>query len=297
MTSKIWSTYIQATDMLYRTRNLRFRNEYKKQYLKAMSLKDGIDILEIGCGPGLLCHRLKEWLPHSSITGLDRDENFIKYARVKSLDKGLDCKFIHGDATSLPFQDNSFDACTSHTVIEHIPTVPFLAEQYRVCRPSGVVSVISSRTEAAINPENKQPPSSEEQEFWNRVESASKACDKNNKVCAYPCSVSDIPRYMEEAGFINVSVDFIAVIAAPDNAHYDIATREEFIESDRQGALDAIVLVQNYAQGVWSESEVPRIQSLVNDRYNERIKALHEGKKIWDIAVSMLMITRGYKPE
>lgn len=297
MSNKIWSTYIQSSEMLYRTRNLRFRNEYKEQYLKAMDLKDGMNILEIGCGPGLLCHRLKEWLPHSSITGLDMDESFIEYARAKSLEKSLDCVFIQGDATRLPFRDNSFDACTSHTVIEHVPTVPFLAEQYRVCRPGGVVSVISSRTEAAINPENWRSPTVEEQELWNRVNNAAKECDKNYKVAAYSCPVSDIPRYMEETGFINVSVDFIAVTSAPDSAQYDIATRVEFIESNRQVALDAIIMTQNYAPGVWSESEVNKLRRLVNHRFDERIKALHEGKKIWDIAVSMLMITRGYKQE
>lgn len=297
MSKHIWSTYIQGAETLYRTRSIRFRNEYREQYVLALGVKNGMSILEVGCGPGLLCHRLKEWLPDSSITGIDRDEKFIKYAEVKSLEKKLDCKFVSGDAISLPFGDNSFDACTSHTVIEHVPTVPFLAEQYRVCRPGGVVSVMSSRTEAAINPENWQPPTGEEQELWNRMEAASKECDKNYKVCAYPCSVTEIPHYMEETGFVNVSVDFIAVVSAPDDAHYDIVTREEFIESNRQVAVDAIVLAQNYAPEVWSENEVDRLRSLVNRRFDERVKALHEGKKVWDIAVSMLMITRGYKPE
>ena len=111
------------------------------------------------------------------------------------------------------------------------------------------------------------------------------------------CSVADIPRYMEETGFVNVSVDFIAVTSAPDSVQYDIVTREEFIESSRLIALDAIVLAQNYAPGVWSENEVCRLRALVNRRFDERAKDLHEGKKLWDIAVSMLMIVRGYKPE
>lgn len=88
-----------------------------------------------------------------------------------------------------------------------------------------------------------------------------------------------------------------AVTSAPDNARYDIVTRKEFIESNRQVALDAIALAQNYAPGVWSENEVDRLRTLVNCRFDERVKVLHEGKKIWDIAVSMIMIARGYKPE
>ena len=297
MNDTIWSTCIQGAEMLYMTRNIRFRDEYRAQYLKAMSLENGMNILEVGCGSGLLCHRLKEWLPGSNITGLDMDANFIKYAREKSIEKGFSCTFVQGDATSLPFKDNSYDACTSHTVIEHIPTIPFLSEQFRVCRPGGVVSVISSRTEASISPENPQPVTDEEQELWNRVRAASKDCDKNNKVCAYPCSVTDIPRYMEDVGFINVSVDFIAVTAAPGSAQYNIAAREEFIETNRRVAQNAILLAKNYAPGIWSENEVNRLRELVNKRFDDRTMALREGRKIWDIAVSMLMITRGYKPE
>lgn len=123
MKNQIWSTYIQRAETLYRSRYMRFRNEYKEQYLKALGLENGMSILEVGCGPGLLCHSLKEWLPDSSITGLDRDSYFIEFAKEKSLEKGLDCKFVEGDAANLPFKDNSFDACTSHTVIEHVETI------------------------------------------------------------------------------------------------------------------------------------------------------------------------------
>lgn len=297
MENTIWSTFIQTADLLYSSRSLRFRNDYREQYLKAMDVRDGMSILEIGCGPGQLCHRLKEWLPGSSITGLDRDENFIRYAREKAIERKLNCEFTLGDATKMPFPDNSFDACTSHTVVEHIQTVPFLAEQYRVCRPGGVVSVISSRTEAAINAENWQPPTGEEQELWKRMNEASKECDAKYKVCAYPCSVPEIPRRMEEAGFINVCVDFIAVTTAPDSSQYDMAAREEFIEANRTAALEVIAAARNYVPEVWSKGEVNRLRELVNIRFDERLKTLCGGRKLWDISVSMLMIARGYKPE
>lgn len=293
----MWSTYIQGIETLYRSRNTRFRHEKKEQYLKAMGLQDGMQVLEIGCGPGLLCHRMAEWLPNSKITGLDRDENFVAYAKAKTMELDLPCTFVQGDAEALAFPDNTFDACTSHTVMEHIPTRPFLAEQYRVCRPDGVVSVLSSRMEAAINPESWLPVSGEEKELWDRNEEAAKACNKENKICAYPLTVSEIPRYMEEAGFVGVNVDFIAVPSVPDNAQAGLEFREELIESSRHTALDAILLARNYAPGIWSEGETDRLRKLVNQRFDERIKALHEGRKVWDIGVSMLMVARGYKPE
>lgn len=297
MNEKMWSTYVQRPDTLYRTRGIKFRQEYKEALLKATGIEDGMNVLEIGCGPGLLCHRLAGWMPNSSVTGVDRDENFISYAKLKNDELKLNCSFVKGDALSLPFADNTFNACTSHTVIEHIPAVPFLKEQYRVCRPGGVVSVMSSRTEASINPEDWQPSNAEEQELWARVDEASSRCTRENKVCAYPCSVHDIPEFMEEAGFVDVSVDFIAFTFAPDSAQYNMSLREEFIEANRQVALDAVVLAQNYAPGVWSNEEVIYLKEMINQRFNKRISALHKGIKLWDISASMLMVTRGYKPK
>lgn len=295
MSNKIWSTYLQAPDTLYKSRKLRFRDEYKEPYLKALGLKDGMDILEIGCGPGLLTHKIAEWLPESNITGLDRDENFIRYSKDKSKELHLPCEYVQGDALTLPFFNNSFDACTSHTVIEHVPTMTFLKEQYRVCRKGGVVSVMSSRTEAAINPEDWFPPTGEEQELWSRVEEAARECQEKHRVGKHNLTVSDIPRHMEEAGFVDVNVDFIAVTSVPDNPHYSMAQRKEFIESNRQIALDGVILAQNYAPGAWNDEEVERLRTLINQRFDARIEKLLEAKNIWDISVSMLMITRGYK--
>jgi len=91
------------------------------------------------------------------------------------------------------------------------------------------------------------------------------------------------------------SVDFLEITLAPDSFNQDFSTKVELIEANRQIALDAIVLGQNIAPGVWSESEVDRLKELVNKRYDDRLKMLNEGKKIWDIEVSMLMIVHGYK--
>lgn len=56
-------------------------------------------------------------------------------------------QYYVGDALKLPFEDNSVDACISHTVIEHIPNQEFLLEQKRVCRSKGRVSVMFARPE------------------------------------------------------------------------------------------------------------------------------------------------------
>src|SRR4030042_318386 len=121
----IWSTCIQRPETLHKTRSLRFQDRYMQPLLEALQFKDGMSILEVGCGTGAFYFALKRWLPNSKITGLDRDTEFIKYAESKSLETDCPCTFIQGDATALDFPDNHFDATTSHTVLDHVGTLKF----------------------------------------------------------------------------------------------------------------------------------------------------------------------------
>ena len=81
----IWSTYIQNIGTLYFSRSLRFSDYFKEQYKKVFEIEDKRNILEIGCGPGALAESLSRWYPHSQVCGLDRDSNFIVFARGKIL--------------------------------------------------------------------------------------------------------------------------------------------------------------------------------------------------------------------
>jgi len=51
-------------------------------------------VLEIGCGGGIFCHRIKTYLPSCEVTGLDFDIAHIEYANEKSAALGIDCTFI-----------------------------------------------------------------------------------------------------------------------------------------------------------------------------------------------------------
>lgn len=132
-----WSKYVQTTEELYCSRDLRFNDYNKDLWLKAIGAKSGDNILEVGCAGGTYCHKLKKYVPNIKITGLDRDAGHIEFARRKSAELGLQVDFVIGDATAMPFADNTFDLCFSHTVAEHIPHDPFFGEQYRVLKECG----------------------------------------------------------------------------------------------------------------------------------------------------------------
>ena len=145
------NVYAASKAFLYRySRALRFDDSSKGLWLGALGARPGERLLEVGCGSGIFCHRVKSYLPDVSVTGIDLDDSHIAFAREKSDRLGLDCRFVVGDATALPFGDASFDLCFSHTVAEHIPHDAFFGEQRRVLRPGGRIVVFSVRTRLNI---------------------------------------------------------------------------------------------------------------------------------------------------
>lgn len=93
-----------------------------------------ISILEVGCGPGAFAGALHRWYPNAEITGIDRDSEFIRFARAH--ENGI--TFVEGDATTLPFEDGCFDVVISNTVSEHIEPSRFYGEQLRILKTGGI---------------------------------------------------------------------------------------------------------------------------------------------------------------
>jgi ubiquinone/menaquinone biosynthesis C-methylase UbiE len=92
----------------------------------------GRDVLEVGCGTGLVLDRIRRFA--RSARGVDLSPGMLD--RAKS--RGLDVR--EGSATELPFEDASFDVTCSFKVLAHVPDVErALREMARVTRPGGYV--------------------------------------------------------------------------------------------------------------------------------------------------------------
>ena len=162
----IWSKNIQGTQTLYSSRKLRFDDLFSGQYRSLFNLEANkkLKILEIGCGPGALAIALQRWYPNAEITAIDRDSEFIRFAKQTA----PQINFIEGDATNLPFPNDYFDVTISNTVSEHIAPELFFTEQSRVLKQGGVCLVLSARK--GINIQAKILNDNEyEQAFWEKT--------------------------------------------------------------------------------------------------------------------------------
>jgi ubiquinone/menaquinone biosynthesis C-methylase UbiE len=106
-------------------------------------LRAGMQVLDLGSGtgyPALLGARTVG--PNGNVVGLDLAEQMLAVARRKATSQGLtNVTFRPGDATTLPFEANSFDTVTSRFCLMFLPEIPkAAAEIVRVLRPGGWVA-------------------------------------------------------------------------------------------------------------------------------------------------------------
>ena len=287
----IWSTYIQNIGTLYLSRSLKFADHFKERYLKAFDIDDKCKMLEIGCGPGALAESLSRWYPHSQISGIDRDSNFIAFACKKA--PGID--FLEGDATALPFEDGSFDVTISNTVAEHIEPSQFYGEQYRVLKENGVCLVLSSRKGISIPAPCISEETEFEQDIWQRAERFFGETHRKYDICAYPQNEAELPLCMEKYGFRNVSTEYIIANLTPDDPCYSRQMAHAMINANRQNDLDNVERMLDIASEVVTAAEVDELKRLVNAKYDKRILLYDQGIKQWDTNMSITMVIRGVK--
>lgn len=294
--NNLWSQFVQTTEELYQSRSLRFRDDNKGIWLNALQAQNGANILEVGCAGGIFCHKIKTWLPGVTVTGLDRDNAHIDYARKKSEELGLDCAFINGDATALPFPDGSFDLCFSYTVIEHVPTEPFLSEQYRVLRRGGRIVVFSVRTKMGLAADNVFLTVPEEQELFDKAWRGSEAFGRQNHIGGYELKERDFPRVLEQAGFTDINIDFLTVTDyCPDNACVSDEVAVEQINTRRLHATASVEKALRQNPGGLSPDEKKRLLGMINARFDHRLAQYRSGDKQWDMSVSVCLAAGGRK--
>lgn len=96
-------------------------------------------ILDIGCGTGAATLFLAREFPRARVRGIDLSPAMIARATAKiGLDPEARVAFRTGDASKLPYPDQSFD------LIAQINMPVFFSEINRVLRPGGTVLVAAS---------------------------------------------------------------------------------------------------------------------------------------------------------
>lgn len=131
----------------WQTRRLASDAAFLLPYLRA-----GLDVLDVGCGPGSITLGLAAKVAPGRVLGIDLDRDRIATASRAAREAALDTvTFATGDAYSLPAEGPAFDVVFANGLLEHLPDpAAALCEFIRVLKPGGLLALRSPDWGTAI---------------------------------------------------------------------------------------------------------------------------------------------------
>jgi ubiquinone/menaquinone biosynthesis C-methylase UbiE len=176
-------------------------------------LGPGLELLDVGCGPGTITLDLAERVAPGRVVGLDREKDIVEEAeRLRSARHVANASFRVGDVYALETPDASFDVVHAHQVLQHLrDPVAALVEMRRVLRPTGVLAVRDSDYGAKI-----WAPQDERLDRWMEL---------YHQVTAANGAEADAGRYLpgwvRTAGFADLAVSTTTwTFADPDTCRW-----------------------------------------------------------------------------
>ena len=116
-------------------------------------LHSGMNLLDVGCGPGSITLGLAKAVSPGRVTGIDHDSVHVEAAEKLAEDQGItNVAFQTGNALTLPFEEGTFDAAFENNVFVHLSEDAGNAakEIYRVLRPGGFFAARDVDTKAVV---------------------------------------------------------------------------------------------------------------------------------------------------
>jgi len=102
-------------------------------------IRPGVEVLSVGCGPGVILRAACALHPFIRATGIDISADRIREA-IQRNRENPHVKFVCGDAHAMQFPSDSFDLVYSRMLLQYLQEKErAVAEMVRVCRPGGVV--------------------------------------------------------------------------------------------------------------------------------------------------------------
>lgn len=138
---RLFASIVNSYDRLNRLMSLGRDQAWRRYAVMQCQLPRGGWLLDVATGTGDIALQARCQYPEATIVGIDLTPEMMRRAREKStIIAGKPPLFLGGDALSLPFPDDRFDAVISGFLMRNVADVTrALAEQRRVVRPGGRV--------------------------------------------------------------------------------------------------------------------------------------------------------------
>lgn len=152
------------------------------------------NILDIGCGPGVITADLAKIAFKGKTIGIDNSAGIIAEASKAFPPSDVpNLTFIVGDANRLEYPDNTFDIVHSHALFVHIlDPVSVMKEFYRVCKPGGFIAIRESNPSIVLS---LKPDLPSIRAYWTRAMTAMA------KMGGHPEAGRKLEGWVKDAGF------------------------------------------------------------------------------------------------
>lgn len=106
-------------------------------------LKPEIEVLECGCGPGVVTCEIAKKVINGNVIGIDIDEDQINSNNIKVSESSFkNLKFEVANILELPYPNNFFDIVYMQALIVHIKSpINAIREVYRVLKNDGLIAI------------------------------------------------------------------------------------------------------------------------------------------------------------
>lgn len=111
------------------------QNYVKRRAISLLEIKPHDNIIDLCCGTGDLSGIIKREHSNACVTGIDFSEQMLAIAKAKN----PKIRFMQGDVTNLPYEDNFFDIAVMGFGLRNILNAEKAVEEvFRILKPNGV---------------------------------------------------------------------------------------------------------------------------------------------------------------
>ena len=178
--------------------------EKELELYKMIGLKDRMNIVECGSGPGFLLSNLVRDFPACTATAVEIDTYLFEQLNIRSVLQGKKLFEVkHSSIYDTELPDNSFDFAIARLVLEHL-TEPekAIAEVRRILKPGGTFVVVSNDFAYHL----LTYPAIEELEKMYRAYIKSRYAENGN-----PLIARQLPGLLKKGEFKNICINIICV--------------------------------------------------------------------------------------
>jgi SAM-dependent methyltransferase len=173
-----------------------------KKFIGGLAVPENRRWLDVGCGTGALSQTILEMANPKTVNGIDRSEAYVESVRSRVNDPRAE--FEVGNAQTLSFESEIFDAAVSGLVLNFVPQPDkMIPEMARVVRKSGMVALYVWDYAGKMQMMRH---------FWNAVAALDPAARDLDEGRRFPiCNPDSLKTLFQNAGLFQVEVHSIDI--------------------------------------------------------------------------------------